>query len=169
MGYPRGLIRYSTENALLSHHSGWRVIGRALRPRTLVYLGVLCSVIALAGTALWLRVPLKVDVIRDRGALVRDVEGGEIENVYRLVVANANEENRKFRIAVSGLPGLHVASEESIELGAASTRAFPVRVRMPRDGAPDGSHPIRFRIESVDRDGVEVSEKATFLVRGEAR
>jgi cytochrome c oxidase accessory protein FixG len=169
MGYPRGLIRYSTENALRSHHSGWRVIGRALRPRTLAYLGVLCSVIALAGTALWLRVPLKVDVIRDRGTLVRDVEGGEIENVYRLVVSNADEEARKFRIAVSGLPGLHVASDESIEVGAASNRTFPVRVRMPRDGAPDGSHPIRFRIESVDRDGVEVSEKATFLVRGEAR
>jgi len=40
---------------------------------------------------------------------------------------------------------------------------------MPRDGAVDGSHPIRFRIESVDRDGVEVDEKTTFLVRGESR
>jgi cytochrome c oxidase accessory protein FixG len=169
MGYPRGLIRYSTENALHEHLSGWRIIGRAIRPRTLVYLGILCSVIALAGTALWMRVPLKVDVIRDRGTLVREVEGGQIENVYRLVVTNADEEPRKFRIAVSGLPGLVVATEASIDLDAATTRAFPVRLRMPREGLAEGSHPIRFRIESVDRDGVEVSEKTTFVVRGEPR
>jgi cytochrome c oxidase accessory protein FixG len=169
MGYPRGLIRYSTENALREHRTGWGVIARAIRPRTLLYMGILGGVIALAGTALWLRMPLKVDVIRDRGTMVRDVEGGEIENVYRLVVSNADEQERKFRIAVSGLPGLHVATEATIEVGSASTRAFPVRLRMPREGATEGSHAIRFRVEAVDRDGVEVSEKTTFLVRGESR
>ncbi len=78
-----------------------------------------------------MRVPLKVDVIRDRGAMVREVEDGELENVYRLQVMNATESAHRYRIAVEGLPGIRVASEPVIDMAAASTRAFPVRIRVP--------------------------------------
>jgi cytochrome c oxidase accessory protein FixG len=132
MGYPRGLIRYTTENALerkLDRRAIWK---RVLRPRTLVYGGLLVSVVALAAGSLALRNPLRVDVLRDRGALAREAAPGVIENVYRLQIMNTDEVARRFTIAATGLPGLVVAGvEQPVAVGAAGTRMIALRLQAP--------------------------------------
>ena len=80
------------------------MIRRAFRPRVLVYTGILLLITVAVMVSLYLRTPLKVDVIRDRGALARMVEKGRIENVFRLQVMNATEHTQRYRISVSGLP-----------------------------------------------------------------
>ena len=91
MGYPRGLIRYSTENAIASGWDSSRMLKRVARPRVFVYGSILLAVSAALLVSLYLRVPLKVDVLRDRASLSREVEGGKIENVYRLQLMNTQE------------------------------------------------------------------------------
>jgi cytochrome c oxidase accessory protein FixG len=147
---PRGLIRYSK--------------GRVLRPRVLVYSLILLLIAAGAVISLYLRTPLKVDVIRDRGALAREVEGGLIENVYRLQIMNTTEEARAFEIRASGLPGILVWGESITGLPAASSRMVPVRVRIEPGTAP-GSHPIEFTVTALGVEGVTVREPAVFIVR----
>jgi cytochrome c oxidase accessory protein FixG len=163
MGYPRGLIRYSTEHALDEHLGVQGIVKRFVRPRTLVYIAILATVVVAGVTALMLRVPLKVDVIRDRGAAVREVEDGEFENVYRLQVMNATESARRYRITVDGLQGLYVASESVVEMPAAGTRAFPIRLRVPPGSVAGGSQKIWFNITADDGSGIHVREKAAFL------
>jgi len=63
MQYPRGLIRYTTEHAL--NHQPTRI----LRPRVLMYAGLLGALITAFGIALALREPVALDVIRDLNAL----------------------------------------------------------------------------------------------------
>ncbi|MDH5265893.1 MAG: cytochrome c oxidase accessory protein CcoG, partial [Betaproteobacteria bacterium] len=128
MGYAKGLIRYSTEKAMQENVGAAGIVKRFVRPRTLVYAAILATVVVAAAVALFMRVPLKVDVIRDRGAMVREVEDGELENVYRLQVMNATESPHRYRIAVEGLPGIRVASEPLVDMAPASTRPFPVRI-----------------------------------------
>jgi cytochrome c oxidase accessory protein FixG len=77
--YPAGLIRYSTENALAQGWSFHQMVRRVLRTRTLIYGAILFGVMAVLAGALYLRVPLKVDIVRDRASLAREVEGGRIE------------------------------------------------------------------------------------------
>ena len=163
MGYPKGLIRYSTEHAMQEHSGLGGIVRRVLRPRTLVYAAILAAVVGAGATALWMRVPLKVDVIRDRGALVREVEDGELENVYRLQVMNATESPHRYRIAVEGIPGIRVASEPVVEMAAASTRAFPVRIRVPGAEAKGGSQRIVITVTAEDASGLQVREHAAFL------
>jgi cytochrome c oxidase accessory protein FixG len=163
MGYAKGLIRYSTEHALHEGGGFARIARRIFRPRTLVYTGILAAVVVAAVVALLMRVPLKVDVIRDRGAMVREVENGQLENVYRLQVMNATEAPRRYRITVEGLPGIRVASEPVIEMPAATTRAFPVRVRVPESATLGGSQKISISVAAQDGSGIEVREKAVFL------
>ncbi|MEO5796043.1 MAG: cytochrome c oxidase accessory protein CcoG, partial [Rhodoferax sp.] len=74
MGYPKGLIRYSTENALKQHLPAQGILKRIFRPRVLVYTAVLWAIIIAALVTLYQRVPLKVDVIRDRGNVMHDAE-----------------------------------------------------------------------------------------------
>jgi cytochrome c oxidase accessory protein FixG len=165
MGYPRGLIRYSTQHAMERGLDYRGMLARAFRPRVLAYAAVLWAVIVAAAVGLWVRVPLKVDVIRDRAAIAREVEGGRIENVYRLQIMNTAETARAFDIAVTGLPTLHVAGEARIELEPAASRMVPVRVRVEPDAVPPGTHRIEFGVSAAGVEGVAVREKSVFIVR----
>nr|WP_236589518.1 cytochrome c oxidase accessory protein CcoG [Ramlibacter aurantiacus] len=163
LNYPRGLIRFTTDNALTGRWDKARLLRRVLRPRVLVYTVLLGAlVLALAGS-LAVRMPLKVDVVRDRASLARIVGQGRIENVYRLQIMNATEQKQRYRVTAAGLPGLTVASDAEFEVDPAQSRWVPVRLQVPPDAAAPGSHPVHFRIESVTGDA-HVSEKSVFLV-----
>jgi cytochrome c oxidase accessory protein FixG len=165
MGYAPGLIRYSTENALRNRWSFAQMVKRALRPRVIVYTAITWAVILGAGAALALRIPLKVDVIRDRGSLARVVEGGMVENVFRLQIMNASESPRVFHVQASGLPSLQVAGESFFAVEGAATRMVPVRLRIDAGAARAGSHRIEFDVGAVGEPRVSVRERAAFLVR----
>ncbi len=164
VGLPPGLIRYSTEHAMARGWSIAEVRRRVLRPRVLIYTALLALIVAALGAALALRTPLKLDVIRDRGAMGREVEDGLIENVYRLQVMNTAENAHTFRIAVSGLESISLASPELATLEGASARAVPVRVRVPRSYAKTGSNRIEFALTAIDDPALWVQEKAVFIV-----
>jgi cytochrome c oxidase accessory protein FixG len=167
VGYPRGLIRFATQNGIANGWNNRQMIQRALRPRVLVYTGILLAISIAVFTSLFLRTPLKVDVIRDRGSLARMVDQGRIENVFRLQIMNATESTQRYVISVSGLPGIAIASDTAIEVLPTEVRSAAVRVQIPPDAAPSGSHTIHFDVRSQGIDGSpvsQVSEKAAFLV-----
>jgi len=111
-----------------------------------------------------MRNPLKVDVIRDRGALAREAAPGVVENVYRLQLMNTDEHLRRYIISATGLPGLAVVGvEQPVELGPAATRLFPLRLQAPVEGEP-GTHKIEFIIQAVDDDKVVRHEPSSFIV-----
>jgi cytochrome c oxidase accessory protein FixG len=159
VGKPKGLIRYATEHAVEGKPT------RILRPRVLIYAAILAGVVLAAGAGLWLRVPLKVDVIRDRAAISREVEGGLVENVYRLQIMNTTERARSYEVAVAGLPTLALGSDPRVTIGATDSRMVPVRVRADRALTPAGTHDIRFSVRALDDEGVAVQEKSVFIVR----
>ncbi len=163
MGYPRGLVKYSTQNAVSEHWTKAQTLRHVLRPRVLIYSAILGSVVLAMVVSLSLRTPFKVDVVRDRGMLGRMVEGGRIENVYRLQIMNATEATQKFAIAVDGLPGLAVASDTEITVESTQARWVAVRGQMPPDGASPGSHTIHFLIAGQGSLG-HVAEKSVFIV-----
>jgi len=165
VGFPKGLIRYSTAHAMDRKLTRAQMFRRAFRPRVLVYSGLLWAVIIAAGGALWLRVPLKVDVIRDRAAISREVEGGQIENLYRLQIMNTREAPRRFDIEVAGLPTLALVSNAAVELEGATARLVPLKVRVQRGALPAGTHRMQFTVRAQDDAAVAVQEKSVFIVR----
>lgn len=163
-GYARGLIRFSTQNGVAQGWSTRQMLKRALRPRVLVYSGILLAITVAVGASLLLRTPFKVDVIRDRGALARMVEQGRIENVFRLQIMNATESPQRYAISVSGLPGIELASSTEVDVLPTEVRSAAVRVQIPPGAAASGSHPIVFQIQSTGESDHHVREKAAFLV-----
>jgi cytochrome c oxidase accessory protein FixG len=164
VGYPRGLIKFSTQNGLEQGWSTRQMLRRAMRPRVLVYSAVLLTITAAVGVSLWLRTPLRVDVMRDRGSLARMVEQGRIENVYRLQIMNATEETQRYTISVSGLRGITIDPLTEVEVLPTEVRSAAVRVQIPPGSAATGSHPIQFDIRSTGDEVARVTEKAAFLV-----
>ncbi|MDB5867904.1 MAG: 4Fe-4S ferredoxin, iron-sulfur binding domain protein [Polaromonas sp.] len=163
MSYPRGLIRYSTQNAVAKGWGKAQLLRRVFRSRVLVYSAILAGVTVALFASLALRVPFKVDVVRDRASLARIVSGGKIENVYRLHVMNATEATQNYRITASGLPSLLLAPEGTISVDATESRWLPVTLQLPYEAASAGSHEIHFEVESINSPG-RVTEKSVFLV-----
>ncbi|MBI3230540.1 MAG: cytochrome c oxidase accessory protein CcoG [Burkholderiales bacterium] len=167
MGYEKGLIRYTSERVLAKGLSAveekkvlWQ---RVLRPRTMIYCGILLAIILASAFSLTVRSPLKVDVLRDRG-LPRVTETGAVDNVYRLQIMNTEEKPHHFEIAVEGISGVTIVSDPKFEIPSATTKAIPVRVRVPFDHAQRGSNRISFTVRDVDNPNLSVTEKAVFLV-----
>ena len=161
---PRGLIRYSTDHAMENNFSSKQIRRRAMRPRVLIYTSILGLIIIAVCTSLFLRTPLKMDVIRDRGSMGREVEDGMIENVYRLQIMNTSEEQQHFRIGVSGLPGLSLVTREEVTLQPTETLGWPVRLRVPHGVGEKGSNKIHIELQSLDDPSLHVRESAVFIV-----
>jgi len=170
MGYPKGLIRYSTENALKQNLPAQGILKRIFRPRVLFYTAVLWVIIIAALVTLYHRIPLKVDVIRDRGNVMRDADDQRVQNVYRLQIMNTQEVAREMRIAVSGLDGIAIeGAARPVLVGPASSLMVPVRVEAPRASGGKGANRIFFTVEATDPSHpniapLKVVEKATFLI-----
>lgn len=166
-GQPKGLIRYSTDNALTNHYTRGQIWGHVLRARTLIYgtiLGGICLAFVLA---LWWRVPLKVDVIRDRHALAREVidtQGlARVENAYRLQVMNTVETPQTYVLSVSGLPGLTIVEGARIEVPAASTRSVALRLQADAQTVSPGSHAVELEVVALGDETIRVRERTRFL------
>ncbi|HEX4884850.1 MAG TPA: cytochrome c oxidase accessory protein CcoG [Casimicrobiaceae bacterium] len=165
MGYARGLIRYASQDGLERGYDAKAMWKRVLRVRTLIYSAILVAIVAAAAFSLASRNPLKVDVLRDRGALAREAAPGVIENVYRLQVMNTDTTPRRYVIEATGLPGLAVTGvEQPVALDAEAARVLPLRLTVAADAAPPGTHPIAFVVRAVDDEVVTRHEKSTFIL-----
>ena len=163
MGYARGLVKYTTENAMSQRWTKAQTLRHVLRPRVLIYSAILGAIVLVMLLSLSMRTPFKVNVVRDRGVMARVVSDGKIENVYQLQIMNATESAQHYRITALGLPGLVVAPDNVVLVEPTQSRRVAVRVQLPFAAALAGSHPIRFEIESLDTPG-HLTEPAVFLV-----
>ena len=164
VGKPRGLIRYTTENALERHFSPKEVVGHIMRPRILLYTAILVAITAASIWSLATRVPLKVDVIRDRSILAREADDGRIENVYNLKIMNTTEEPKRYALSVEGIEGMEIVGERIVEVASAENHEVTVVVRVPAESGKTGANTIYFDIKAMNHDGIAVHEKATFLM-----
>ena len=163
VGLPRGLVRYSTESAMAKHLSKKEILAHVIRPRILLYTAILILITGLAAWFLAHRIPLKVDIIRDRSTLARETDEGRIENVFMLQIMNTEERTHRYKITVDGLPGAEITGDNEVDAAAAGLTSFNVIVSAPPDAGKTGSNPIHFEIEATDNDDIKVREKASFL------
>jgi cytochrome c oxidase accessory protein FixG len=164
MGYPRGLIRYTTENAMKNHWDRARTFRRALRPRVLIYGVILIVVASVLFWKIATRPDVRVDVIRDRASLAREVRGGWIENVYTLNIMNMVERPRRFTLSVGGLPNIVMEGPKEFDVPAVSIFPLTVQVRVPAGAVDAGTHKIYFEIKVVDEPENVTRELATFIM-----
>ena len=163
VGYPRGLIKYYTQNAVNNRWTVSQVWERVRRPRVLVYTSILLAIAAGLVVSLTMRSSMRVDVIRDRGVMARMVDGGKIENVYTLRVMNTTEREQDYEVRVHGIPGALVASGSTFKVAPAQVTQQAVSVRIQHGSMEPGSHEIYFDVKEYV-SGDTVSEKAAFFV-----
>jgi polyferredoxin len=143
VGYPRGLIRYSTQNAIDGKPS------KVLRPRIVVYGLLLLALLVGWGWGVTHRSPLIAEVLRDRNALYREARDGGIENGYTLKLINKTREAQTYRIEVQSADGIALrGGAQTVRAEAEEVLTLPLVATAPADTS--GKHTLRFVIQSGD-------------------
>ena len=170
MGYPRGLIRYTTEAVLKHEYTDQDIKKRLLRPKVVGYGGVLLAAVIGLAVGIATRQTMQIDVIKDRGVMVRENTQGLLENSYNLSISNASDKTQIVTAEVSGLEDIHITGmpPQGIVVPAGQLVSAPVQVNVPPEYAEKGSHPIvftfRYRYEGQPESEVrEIKEKSIFI------
>jgi polyferredoxin len=158
MDYDPGLIRYTTLNELSG--KGLHIF----RPRVFVYAGILVTITLLMFASLMTRIPVSVDVTRDRNILYREAANGDLENVFVLKIMNQDNRAHNFVISAEGLDGAVVDPEEP-EFYAESGAVIeaPVRIRAAGKLIKERSTKIHLRATATDAPELTDGEDARFI------
>ncbi len=158
MNYPRGLIKYTTQ-----HATGGRQT-KIIRIRTVLYTVLWLGLIIGFLIAINSRVPLLVDVLRDRNALYRELPGGMVENVYTLKIMNKGQAKQKYSVAVQGIEGMVLDPLLPIvDVPEGQLKPLIIRARAPSSSLDRPGYTIQFVIDAIDNPGISRTEDARFL------
>ncbi len=157
MSYPKGLIRYTTQNAMEGKKS------RILRPRIIIYFCILAFFSSLFMYTMLTRSTIDLNIIRDRNQLYRETQGF-IENIYTLKLINMDNEPHEYSISVEGVKDIILLKDkEFISVDAGDVKELPVRVRAREENLDGTSTPIYFTLSTTDEEELSIKQPAKFL------
>lgn len=157
MGYARGLIRYTTENLLEGKPYRW------LRPRLLGYGIAVLVMVSLFAFTLSTRIPLHVDVLRQRDHLFRQTSDGLVENTYTMRVINMDARPHRYRIASSGLEGATLTGATDIAVDGGEVKELALRISIDPALLRNTRTPVKFTIECEDTPRHTTSVESGFF------
>lgn len=157
MSYPKGLIRYTTQNAMEGKKS------RIIRPRIVIYFCILSLLSVLFLFSMLTRSEIDLNIIRDRNQLYRETQGF-IENIYRLKLINMDDKAHEFVVTADGIENLVLMKDkEVIIVGPGSMAELPVRLRA-RESNLDGQRTaVYFTLTAKDAEDMSIRQEAAFL------
>ncbi len=157
--WPRGLIRYTSENADAGKPT------RLMKPKTIGYGLVVTAAIALLAWSVATRQSLVVTVEQLRQPLAVTLSDGRIQNRYEVKLNNKGTEPLRIHIHIEGLDGaqLDLGNFDSVTVEGGQRLRLVASVRRPAAGAVGQQH-FEFVARSEGADLSEQRRQATFYL-----
>jgi len=161
MGYERNLVKYTTQNAIDGEKSS------IFRPRIVIYTLILITITAALIYNMATRIPLELDIIRDRNALYRTTSTGMIENIYTLKIANMDTEVHSYRINMkSDFNAKLVMRSQKLIVQPGQSATFSARIEADPVDLKKMSQNVYFTLVAEDNDELSVKEAGVFIGAG---
>lgn len=158
MKYPKGLIRYTTQNAIEGIQT------RVLRPRVVIYFCILLALTLALIYSMATRIPLELDVIRDRNALYRTTDEGLVENIYTLKIANMDVVDHTYVVTLqSSFNARLIVRHHQITVQSGQSGSLPVSVQADPADLRSLSEEVTFILNAIDRPELQTSETGAFI------
>ncbi|MCV6604861.1 MAG: cytochrome c oxidase accessory protein CcoG, partial [Porticoccaceae bacterium] len=125
-------------------------------------LGVLIMATAFVYT-MATRIPVEVNVQRDRNALFRFTSNGELENAYTLKINNMGTEDRTYRISVSGDYEFDFKGDREVLVKEGEVRHTLVKLRLDPLALQVPNADIEFTVEATDDPQVRDTQDSRFI------
>ncbi|HXC59249.1 MAG TPA: 4Fe-4S dicluster domain-containing protein [Steroidobacteraceae bacterium] len=146
LGYPRGLIRYSTQNAIDGRPS------RVVRPRVMVYGALLLLLVGGWGWGVAHRKSFLIEVLRDRNALYRVLGDGSVENDYTLKIVNKADHAVRFHVSLATAPPDARLMDVADRIDAPAGLVISVPLRIVAPALVHGRHDMVLQVSSDAQD-----------------
>jgi len=158
MNYERGLIHYTTENALQGKPVS------IFRPRIILYATTLLFMTVALGYAIATRIPLEVDILRDRTRLFNETDMGLIENTYSLQIINKDEQAHRYKIKATGIDGMKmIIQSDTVIVESGELLDVPLRLQVDPYDLKKRSTEINLSVVSTDNPDIHINEATRFL------
>ncbi|MDU0353885.1 cytochrome c oxidase accessory protein CcoG [Paraglaciecola aquimarina] len=158
MNYPKGLISFTSETELAGGKT------EIFRPKLIGYAIVLVIMIALLVFEIMSRLPLEIDIIRDRNSLYRETNG-LIENVYTLKILNKSQKLQHYTISVSGLDGHIFKGKNEVSVEGGEILTLPISIAINPYSLQETVTEFSFTLQTAggEQEPVKVAEQTKFL------
>ncbi len=157
MSYKKGLISYTTENRLAGTKRN------SFRPKLIGYGMALLVMLILFSTVLATRVPVELDVIRDRVRLYQQTADGHVLNVYTLKILNMSKFAHEFSINVEGVEGAELVTRKSVRVEAGEVLNVPTSVKVDPETLTKTNYKIRFMVQAADDTRLSTASESSFI------
>jgi cytochrome c oxidase accessory protein FixG len=158
MNYAPGLIRHTTENAL----KGKSV--RLVRGKLIGYAVALLGMTGLLVMEIVDRVPVSIEIIRDRNELARENFNGEVENVYTLKILNKSQTDNTYRLSVIGLENATWIGKQEVMVKAADVYVLPISLAVDPADLKQYMSTISFVVEQISPESnVTLAHQSRFF------
>ena len=168
LGRPKNLISYDTFHKIDAAVRGETAPLKLVRPRTMLYGGMIALVGALTLWAVIGRSTLEVNVLRDRNPLFVELSDGRIRNGYTVKILNKRQEPRDFSLSAKGLDGASLSivgfetMPEKIPVPSDELRQLKVYVTAPKAGSAVGDTTSFDLVITDAGDGAESINSTNF-------
>lgn len=145
VGYPRGLIRYTTERQLLEKQKT-----KIISPRIFAYIFVLGACITAATLVATGRSPLEMEIRHDRKQLSA-IKNGQVENSYVLKIVNKTDERQVYKVRLEPVEGMTLRSRfKQLPLQANEPYDLPVSIIGDAKVIKAGNTPVTITVYTED-------------------
>ncbi len=159
MHYPKGLIRYASEQILQGKPSP------ILRPRLLAYAAVLMLFSAGFGWMLVERPLVSLSVVKDRTLYQQDT-AGNIINKYQLKILNKDTQARTFSLQLVDSIGLQMTGSQYVHIPAETTATVPLTLSVGSEKPLSKMHDIIFLVTAQDISEIQSKQPSKFFAPG---
>lgn len=157
MGYAKGLISYTTEHRLQGKTT------KVARPKLLGYFVVLLVVCSAFIWTLCSRMPVEMDVVRDRGSLFRETDEGLIENTYTLKIINKSQQTQSYKLAVTGIDKANWLGETEITIAGGDTANVPISLAVDPVDLSKPMTDIEFSLQNSQDATIRLTQRSNFF------
>ena len=158
MGYAKNLVRYTTLNAMDG------VKTKILRPRIVIYFMLLVGVSTALIYSMVVRVPLELDIIRDRNTLYRETNDGLVENIYTLKIINMDDRKHQYTLIVDGIENMKIMSKsKDIWVNSGEVFSLPMSIQVDPIELKKTAQNINFKIISISNPEIQAEEVGRFI------
>lgn len=157
MGYARGLIRYSSEQAMQGKRTRW------LRPRLIGYAVLLVVMVGGLSWGLHSRPLIDLYVSRDRVQYPIN-DDGAVENLYSLKILNKNQRSQTFHLSLLESADFSAQGLGIITIAGGSTVEIPTRIKQTLPAAVAERQTLTFVVQDLDNTDSQVSARTVFHI-----
>lgn len=157
MEYPRGLVKYTTENNMEGKPTS------IMRPRIIIYSLLLISILSGVIYSIETRDSVELNILRDRNALYRENFEGIISNSYTIKVLNMDLVDHDYTLSVTGIDDIETSIKDPISVKAGQVIEIPLLLSADPESLQQASNNITLSLQSVDDINITTTSEGRFI------